>query len=265
MKRVVVVSDVQYPYHNARAVRNVWSFIHEIQPDKVLIIGDFMDYPQPGRWSKDTRAEFEGSVFKDSEGGIKLLTELRDLYPGEIEYEDGNHDGRPRVYLEKYAPALAGEGTFNIERLLKFEDLGITKVPPFHPVAPGWVAMHGHELKGASPIPGRTAAGFARKLDVSVVMGHTHKLAVSPQTVGIGRKQRTLHGFEVGHLMDPMKAQYLSKGVSNWQLGFGVLEVGQYNSIPVPVYMEKDGSFVYAGVRYGALKRANNGRFSRAA
>src|SRR5690606_40528595 len=90
------------------ALKNVLGFIKEFRPDEVIQIGDLMDFPQPSRWSKDTRAEFEGSVFRDAEYGIKnFVKPLRDVYDGPVKVIEGNHDERPRVYLEKYAPALA--------------------------------------------------------------------------------------------------------------------------------------------------------------
>ncbi|MCC3775170.1 metallophosphoesterase [Streptomyces sp. UNOB3_S3] len=261
MREIVVVPDVQYPLHDARAVRNLWHYISVTQPAEVLIIGDFMDYPAPSRWSKDTRAEFETDVFRESEGGKALLADLRQGYDGPIKFVVGNHDARPRDYLRKYAPALADSRAFDVDVLLGFEELGIEVLQPFSEVAPGWVAMHGHELRGLNQIPGRTAAAKVRKLDRSVVMGHTHKLAVSPETVGVGRHRRTLFGFEVGHLMAETKAQYLAGGVANWQKGFGRLIVSQHSAVPVPVYVERDSSFVVDGTRYGAIKRNNKGHF----
>lgn len=262
VKEITIVSDVQYPLHDARAVRNLWQYIKDRQPDEVLIIGDYMDYPAPSRWSKATRAEFETDVFRESEGGKALLADLRDGYDGRIKFVVGNHDARPADYLRKYAPALASTRAFDVDVLLDFEALDIEVLPPFAEIAPGWLAMHGHELKGLNQIPGRTAASKVKKLDSSVVMGHTHKLAVSPETVGVGKRRRTLFGFEVGHLMAENKAQYLAGGVANWQKGWGQLLVDQYSAVPVPVYVERDGSFVADGVRYGAIKRNSKGHFT---
>ncbi|MER6912259.1 metallophosphoesterase family protein [Streptomyces sp. NPDC000594] len=262
VKEIVVVSDVQYPLHDARAVRNLWGYIAERQPSEVVIIGDFMNYAAPSRWSKGSRAEFETSVLRESEGGKTLLSDLREGYGGPIKFVVGNHDSRPSDYLRRYAPALADSRAFDVDVLLGFEELDIEVLPPFTEVAPGWIAMHGHELQGLNQIPGRTAAAKVRKLDRSVVMGHTHKNAVSPETVGVGKDRRTLFGFEVGHLMDESKAEYLSRGVANWQKGWGRLLVGSYSAVPVPVYVERDGSFVVDGVRYGAIRRRPDGRFA---
>jgi len=41
------------------------------------------------------------------------------------------------------------------------------------------------------------------------------------------------------------------KGVMNWQKGFGILYVDGDKVSPVPVPIERDGSFVVEGKRYG--------------
>ncbi|MBD0739858.1 hypothetical protein BGM09_10560 [Streptomyces sp. CBMA29] len=176
---------------------------------------------------------------------------------------EGNHDERPRKYLESRAPALAAEDKFyRFENLLEFGKYGIAKLPPYYPFAPGWVAIHGHESPGLNQVAGRTAAMKAKKAGVSVVMGHTHRLAISPETTGFNGKLKTIYGFEVGHLMDVRKAGYLKNGPANWQKGFGLFYVGKYAATPQAIPVEDDGSFVVEGERFGEIKRSN-GRFAK--
>jgi hypothetical protein len=59
---------------------------------------------------------------------------------------------------------------------------------------------------------------------------------------------RTLYGFEVGNLMSLEAAKY-TKGIANWQQGFGLLYVDGSRVTPVPVPIEKK-SFVVEGVQY---------------
>ncbi|MEV0470743.1 metallophosphoesterase, partial [Streptomyces prunicolor] len=93
MKRVVVVSDVQAPFEDKRALKNVIEFIGEYQPDEVIQIGDLVDYPAPSRWSAGTRAEFEGNVIRDSEYTKEnFLEPLRVVYDGPVGVMEGNHD-----------------------------------------------------------------------------------------------------------------------------------------------------------------------------
>src|SRR5690606_4298453 len=66
-KRIVVIPDTQIPLEDRKATAAVLGFIGEYQPDEVIHIGDLMDYPKPSRWSKGTAAEFQGSVFAESD------------------------------------------------------------------------------------------------------------------------------------------------------------------------------------------------------
>lgn len=227
-ERIVVISDTQLPYEDRQAVKAVIRFIGDYQPDRVIHIGDLMDYPQPSRWSKGTHEEFKGSVYQDSEYAKRsFLGPLRAVYDGRVEIHEGNHDARAREYLAKYAPALAGTEVFNFENLLDFDGFGVDLLPEFNDFAPGWTTTHGH--RGGitlSQIAGQTGLNAAKKMCRSVVIGHTHRQGVSSYTMGKGGADEiTVTGVEVGNLMDMRKAGYLKGATANWQKGFAVLTV----------------------------------------
>jgi len=230
------------------------------QPDEVIIIGDFMDYPQPSTWSKSTAEEFKGSVFADSEIGKRVLGDMRVGYSGPINFIAGNHDIRPNVYLARYAPALAESKAFHIETLLDFDSYGITLAEPFYSFAPGWVATHGHLGIQLSQSPGRTALNAAKRIGKSVVMGHTHRLAKLPDTIGRNGEFNTLWGMEVGHVMDMRPGSvphYLKGGFANWQSGFGIAYIDGNNVYPQTVEIGGDGSFVFEGVMHDAYGQSS--------
>lgn len=232
VERIVVISDTQIPYDDRKALKAVIRFIGDWQPDKVIHIGDLMDFPQPSRWSKGTAAEFEGDVFADCEQAkARFLDPLRAVYDGWIGVHIGNHDRRPYDYLKSYAPALAESGAFDLNVLLDFDGYDIEKLDTFHEVAPGCLTTHG-DRGGISlnRIAGNTAMGAARKFTKSVVMGHTHRIGIIGESKGYaGKITSQLFGMEVGNLMDMKQAAYLKEGTGNWQQGFGILTVdGQH-------------------------------------
>jgi predicted phosphodiesterase len=266
VKRIVVISDVQIPYHDPKALRNVIEFVGHYTPDMVYQIGDLNDYETPSRWNQGTRMEYEQRVRSDSDTTKRVFFEpLRKVYDGPVEVFEGNHDLRPRTYLTDKAPALAEfADSLHFSKLLDFDSFGVKLAPPFTKVGADTVLIHGHEIKGMSNIAGTTAYNHARKAGANVVMGHTHRLGIRRETVGnivTGTQMRW--GFEVGHMMDPAKAQYLGAGgVANWQKGFGLLYVGKYDVSPVAVDIRRDGSFVVEGERFGTLKRGSGGKFA---
>lgn len=244
-KRIVIISDTQFPFENRRFTKAVVRFIGDVQPDEVVHIGDLMDYPQPSRWSKGTRSEFEGSVFEDSDDAKRRFLEpLRAAYSGPVRVHEGNHDARPREYLDKYAPALSGTDSFDLATLLDFDGFGIEMLPEFHDIAPGWISTHGHRGGIRLTTAGNTALNAAKRFGKSVVMGHTHRLVLGSFTLGYGAEGHTLTGFEVGNLTDMSQAQYLKGATANWQSGFGILDVDGPRVTPIPVPVSRKGFIV---------------------
>lgn len=250
VKRIGVVPDIQAPYESQTAFQAVLRWIQQADLDHLIQIGDLADYPQPSSWSKGTAAEFEGSVFRDSEY-IKsnILAPIRDVYDGPFGIFEGNHDERPRVYLAKYAPALAESGAFKFDVLCDFDGFGIDVMPTFWEFAPGWVMTHGHK-GGIKMVPnaGATALNGAKKFLKSVIMGHTHRMGSIPATFGYdGKITATLEGVEVGHLMDMKKAQYLKGATANWQQGFAVVDIDDEENVSVQTVPITDDGFVVDG------------------
>lgn len=245
---VVILPDLHYPVVQQKAVNAAINFIGQIQPDSIIQIGDILDMPQPSRWTKDTRAEFEGSVYDDAEDcKRRFLAPLREVYDGPIGIHEGNHDERSRVYMERYAPALAKTDMFNFDKLLDFDGFGVDLLPEFYDIAPGWVTTHGH--RGGIRLnqnAGMTALNGAIRLGKSLIHGHTHRAGICSRTHGLGGRAETLTGVEVGHMIDQTKAGYLKGGTGNWQLGFAVIEIDGKHVKPqlVPITHNR---FVYQG------------------
>lgn len=226
----VIISDTQIPFHDKAATKAVLRFIGEFQPDEVVHIGDLMDYPQPARWSKGTREEFETNIEDHSlYARTHFLKPLRELHGGPVKVHEGNHDLRPRAYLAKYAPALDRSKAFHMETLLHFNDFGIERADDFNELAPGWITTHGHVGNiSLSQIAGRTATNAAVKFAKSVIIGHTHRLGMGNHTVGYAQAvSNTYSGVEVGNLMDMKQAHYLKGGTANWQQGFAVTRTSE--------------------------------------
>ena len=64
MKRVVVLSDIQAPYHDARLVTNIQRFVKDYKPDELYCVGDEADAPEPSRWTKGRAGEYAGTLQK---------------------------------------------------------------------------------------------------------------------------------------------------------------------------------------------------------
>jgi predicted phosphodiesterase len=245
MERIVIVSDLQIPYHDPKAVHNLIDFIKRYKPDRVVSIGDEMDLPQVSKWEKGRMGEYAGTIGKDRDATVKILEQLR-----VTDVIRSNHTDRLFNYIASYAPGLYGIPELQFENFLRLPELGITYWRKPMPIAPNWVAVHGDHGR-ISQVAGQTALKQALQHGKSLVCGHTHRLGVSSITEASGGiVGRIITGLEVGNLMDFKKAHY-THGSANWQQGFGLLYVDGRNVTPVAVPVAKDGSFIVEGKRYG--------------
>lgn len=245
MKKIVVISDLQVPYHDERAVRNVASFIKRFKPDQVITIGDEIDLPQISRWTEGTPGWFEQSLGADRDATVEILWDLQ-----VTDMIRSNHTDRLYNVIMKKIPAFLALPELKFEKFMKLDELGIK----FHrkplEFAPDWIAIHGDE-GSVKPTPGLTALDAARKHGKSVVCGHTHRAGQSAFTEASGGVLgRILRGVEVGNLMDFKKAGYM-KGTGNWQQAFAVFYVDKKTVTNTIIHIERDGSFVFEGKRYG--------------
>lgn len=259
MKRIVILSDKQIPYHDKRATKNVVQFVRDYSPDELANVGDEIDCPQPARWNKGFAVEYSGTLGQHIESNYRLQAELREAIGGYRTYRimRSNHVDRLETYLTKYAPAFAGLRIFgdeplSIEKLLRYDKLDITYHRQMFDIAPGWVLAHGDE-GNLSPLAGRTATNLAvNKVGKSVICGHTHRAGISSKSFGYnGKIHTTLYGVEVGNLMDIRKAHYLKSGSGDWQQAFAILYVDGNRVTPQLVYIQRDGSFIVDGHRWG--------------
>jgi hypothetical protein len=221
-ERVVVGFELQIPYENRRVFDATLDFCVDFHPDRIVIIGDFVDVPGPSRWNRGTALEFSGSLQRELRKGQDYLTQLRTTVGDttRIDFHSGNHEKRIDSYIRNKAPAFAGLEGLRIPVLLGFDKLGISELPDVAPFAVNWVTTHGDVVsRTLSRTAGNSALIQARRIGKSVIMGHTHRLGVISETVA----GKTLTGVETGHGMDLQKASYIS--YPNWQAGFVAFEL----------------------------------------
>lgn len=250
--RIVILSDLQIPYQNKKALMNVYQFISEYEPEVIASVGDDVDFPQVSRWNKGMEGEYARDLQSHIDRGIAHFEVLRSISDAPIHVMRSNHVDRPLNYIRKYAPGLMGLRALEIPSLLDFDRLAITYHEQPYELAPNWALAHGDE-GSLSKIPGRTALGLATKWGMSVVCGHTHRLGLMHENQAFQLKLKNqLFGFEVGNLMNLKEASYLDGGYANWSTGFGILYVSSRGVVtPNPIVIRNDGTFVVEGKEFG--------------
>jgi predicted phosphodiesterase len=223
-KRVVVLSDLQIPYHDVRAVQAALDFVRYYKPDELWCVGDELDAPEPSRWNKGMAGEYADTLQTGIDKTHEIMAKFRAALGKNKKFyiQRSNHTDRIDTYMRKYAPAFSSLKSLEIETLLGYDKLGVTYLHRMHELLPGWVMAHGDE--GAlNRSPGATALNLAKSLGKSVVCGHTHRVGLQHETRGFYGNTHTLFGLEVGHMMDIKQAHYLTSGNANWQQGIGIL------------------------------------------
>jgi hypothetical protein len=252
MKRTVVIPDLQVPYHDPVAVKNVAAYIKAVRPDSVVTLGDEIDLPQISRWTENTPGWYEQTLATDRDEAVEVLWSLVE-HAKDAHMIRSNHTDRLYNVIMKKIPAFLALPELRFEKFLKLDELGITYHKKPYAVARGIVAVHGDE-GSVKPTPGLTALEAARRQGISVICGHTHRAGQSAFTEASGGKiGRILRGWEGGHLMDVRQAHY-TKGTMNWQQAFIVIEeIGTNVQVSI-INLEKDGTFVVSGKRYGRAR-----------
>lgn len=243
-KLIVVVADLQIPYHDPKYIKSLVGFIGQMKKsrrfDRVEVgqIGDFTDQPETGRWNKGAAGEYRGTFWSGIRAGRKIAEEFRFDW-----IKVGNHDRRVEDYIEKFSPALGGpDSEWNLDTLFPGVDF---RRDPFK-MAPGWIAAHGDE-GGSSQVAGMTAFKLTAQWDQSVVCGHTHRAGILSKTIGLPGSRRRVAGMEVGHGMVESAATYIKSKAPNWQRGFGAFVVDGRKTYDQLVIMNPDRSFTYDG------------------
>jgi len=250
-KLIIVIPDLQVPYHDPAFIRSTVKFVKAMRASplyrtvEVGQIGDLMDQPETGQWNKNAAGEHAGTFWES-------VRETRDVIAryGFDWVKVGNHDRRVLNYIEKYNPALGGpDSEITLEWMLRI-DPKRTKLhhKPFQ-MAPDWMAAHGDE-GGLSPTSGRTAFGLTARWDKSVVCGHTHRAGTVSVTIGTPDNRRRLTGMEIGHGMTEESATYIKHGSPNWQKGLGLFVVERGRTYEHLIMMDSDCSFEWNGRIY---------------
>ena len=119
MKPIVIIPDLQVPYHNKAAVSNISKFIKAYKPDHVVSVGDEMDMQTISKWSRGTELEFERSIARDRDLTRKVLYDLT------IEHMvRSNHTDRLFNTVAMRAPGLLGLPELELENFLGLNELG---------------------------------------------------------------------------------------------------------------------------------------------
>jgi predicted phosphodiesterase len=218
-RTVMFMPDLHAPDHDAAALSAFLRALQAVNPDELVILGDFIDCHAPARWSKATAAEYANTLPGELQAGKLVLGRVRQMFDNPVSFIMGNHEDRILTYTKTYAPAIAGLVP-SLPELLDFDEHRVTLRQQPYTVGPGVSVIHGKALSSVLGAAGQSAFKERTRHGTSVVQGHSHRLGIGWDT-----QERSRFWMECGHLTHPAMLGYTDFGMANWQQGFGIVHI----------------------------------------
>lgn len=260
-------------FHDQDAMRIFINVCRQEQPDKITILGDFLDLPSQSRWAQE--AGFARTTQMALDTGHEFLAALRAAAPSaEIVLIEGNHDKRMTAFIEtnalaafglKQAGKPASWPVMSLPFLLRLEELRITYMDAY-PAATDWDDDNTRNIHGTrANSKGSTMAQYANDLPhINTWAGHTHRAEVIYKTV-MGARGEAIESYNAnpgclcrvdGTVPSVHGATHQdgtsARIVEDWQQGFGsLLYDGEGRSWP-QVHRISGGVTIYNGRRIAA-------------
>lgn len=260
------------PFHDAAAMDVFIGVCRQYQPDKIQILGDFLDLASQGRFAQESA--FAQTTQHALNAGHAFLARLRASCPdAEIVVIEGNHDKRMQNFIEANAVAAFGLKraglpdswpVMSLPNLLRLDELDIQYVDAY-PAATDWdndTTRNIHGTKANSK--GSTTAQYVAELPhLNTWAGHTHRAEVTYRSV-TGPRGMAVESYSanpgclcrVDGAVPSVNGAIGSDGnaahvVENWQQGIGFAYYNDTESWP-HVYRIRNGRALIDGTEYTA-------------
>lgn len=236
LKKVGFIADLQVPFHDPKAIDICFNHLIKEGIDSLFINGDLVDFYGISEYEKDPRYRNFESEYEDI---IEMLCYIKQTFPDiPIYYNlDANHEYRYEKYMRKKAPELLGLKLFEIEDLLRLDDLGIKYIKNIDHVKIGKLpVIHGDTTfrRGSGVAPART---LWLRTKVSCIASHVHRTSEFTSKNFFGEMTTC---WTTGMLMHP-NVEYC-KHVDEYNQGFGIIhkdKTGDYEIDNKRIYLGK--------------------------
>jgi predicted phosphodiesterase len=250
-KTALVLADWQVDLHDEDHINRTLKLARDLQPDKIIHVGDESDNTTIGRWVRDTPEEVEGNLQTQIDETHRLLSRFRDACPkASFDVCYSNHQERFALSVRTRIPAFRHLRNLTIESLFGLDELGINYRREIFEVFPGVIAGHGHQWSLTSSNQYAKGTSVVAKSGASIVAGHTHRPLLTSASTGYNFKLDTRFYMNVGCSMRFAAAEYITSRSPEWGHGVGVLTHHPRFGTQPELLIAKDGRFKYGEVWY---------------
>ncbi len=239
----IVINDLHIPYQDKECLELVLKFAKNLQPDKLFILGDFVDMYSISKFLRDPARVL--NLQAEFEEGKKVLDRFDKAIPkAEKYFICGNHEDRMRKFIWNN-PVL--DGCISFEDKIGINDYGYK----FFKYGENYqyqtlIYTHGYKINKYSAY---TAKNLLDDLGMSVISGHTHRLGMHYKTNHSG----ALVGVENGCLcINDLSFDWFQRKIPDWQHGFSVVKFIENRFNIHQICIPKDKFIIY-GKHYYTL------------
>lgn len=228
IKNILFLTDIHIPYQDDIALNLAITYGIENKVDCIWLNGDIMDMYGA---SDHEKLPDHALIHEEFEAMHDFLGQLRKLFPkAQIYYKEGNHERRWTRLLMRKAQELIGIKEFELNIILKLEELKIHWIANETLVKFGDLnVIHGNEFRGGGGV--NPARALYLKAKTNIIAGDKHK---TQELFENNLDNNPVKVYCVGCLCD-LNPKYIPFGHTIWNLGFAHITI-KNNKVSVKNY-----------------------------
>ena len=216
LKKIGILSDIHFPYHDLQALTCAIKHLKEQEIDCLYLNGDIQDFYSISRHEKEKdMRDFKREV----EMNRDFLQRLRDIFRSiPIYYKLGNHENRFSRSLNNEAEEFAQLHDLQFDVFFRLDKLGITMIEDWQGMEMGdLLVLHGHELYGGGGV--NPSQNLFNKTICNTLIGHVHRTSNTQKKTGF---KEFINTYSTGCLT-LLSPKYMPFSMHNH--GFAIVEI----------------------------------------
>ena len=216
LKKIGILSDIHFPYHDLTALTCAIKHLKEQEIDCLYLNGDIQDFYSISRHEKEKdMRDFKREVDMNRD----FLQRLRDIFRTiPIYYKLGNHENRFARSLQLQAEEFAQLHDLQFDIFFRLDKLNITMVEDWQGMEMGdLLVLHGHELYGGGGV--NPSQNLFNKTICNTLMGHVHRTSTTQKKTGF---KEFINTYSTGCLT-LLSPKYMPFSMHNH--GFAIVEI----------------------------------------
>lgn len=243
-ERIVWLSDLHVPYHDARAVNAALDMARDWRPSLLILGGDLYDSYLISAFEKEPE-RLNATLQNEFDAAQPIISAIDGL-ACDVVFILGNHEARIDALIAKN-PGLSKLRALQWHTMAEIPKRW-TILPQYTRLRIGGLDFHHGDIK-QGPGGRYVAARMLEDLKRSSVFGHFHRDQFYPEPDGDGVVRG---GFSTGHLCNVAEAGKYCR-INRWTTGFRSVDMDVVGgAFEVRSHLIHDGRFRFQGKTYAA-------------